>query len=56
MTRFAGNDRSLRRARLSDERGPGLLIVAQFAQRWGSRHTRAGKTIRDELTLTAAQH
>ncbi|MFF4725017.1 ATP-binding protein [Streptomyces mirabilis] len=46
----------LRRARLSDEGGRGLLIVAQLAQRWGSRHTRTGKTIWAELPLTPAQH
>ncbi len=39
----------LRRARLSDEGGRGLLIVAQLSQRWGSRHTRVGKTICAEL-------
>ncbi|GHE10877.1 SpoIIE family protein phosphatase [Streptomyces alanosinicus] len=41
----------LRRARLSDEGGRGLLIVAQLAGRWGSRHTRSGKTIWAELPL-----
>jgi hypothetical protein len=46
----------LRRARLSDEGGRGLLIVAQLAQRWGSRHTRVGKTIWAEPPLTTAQH
>ncbi|MFF4957656.1 SpoIIE family protein phosphatase [Streptomyces sp. NPDC001222] len=42
----------LRRARLSDEGGRGLLIVAQLSQRWGSRHHRCGKTIWAELPLT----
>ncbi|WP_371330301.1 SpoIIE family protein phosphatase [Streptomyces sp. TP-A0356] len=42
----------LRRARLSDEGGRGLLIVAQLSERWGSRHTRSGKTIWAELALT----
>lgn len=46
----------LRRARLFDEGGRGLLIVAQLSQRWGSRHTRAGKTIWAELPLAPAQH
>ncbi|MFF7601275.1 ATP-binding SpoIIE family protein phosphatase [Streptomyces mirabilis] len=45
----------LRRARLSDEGGRGLLIVAQLSQRWGSRHTRTGKTIWAELPLPPAQ-
>nr|WP_308290451.1 SpoIIE family protein phosphatase [Streptomyces meridianus] len=35
----------LRRARLSDEGGRGLLLVAQLTERWGTRHTRDGKTI-----------
>ncbi|MEU6095142.1 SpoIIE family protein phosphatase [Streptomyces sp. NPDC047079] len=42
----------LKRARLSDEGGRGLLIVAQLSRRWGSRHTRSGKTIWAELPLT----
>ncbi|MCW7943485.1 PAS/PAC sensor protein [Streptomyces hygroscopicus] len=45
----------LRRARLSDEGGRGLLIVAQLSRRWGSRHTRSGKTIWAELPLTSAE-
>ncbi|MFF3767475.1 SpoIIE family protein phosphatase [Streptomyces sp. NPDC001922] len=35
----------MRRARLSDEGGRGLLLVAQLTQRWGTRHSREGKTI-----------
>ncbi|GAB2915969.1 SpoIIE family protein phosphatase [Streptomyces heilongjiangensis] len=35
----------LRRARLSDEGGRGLMLVAALTQRWGTRHTRRGKTI-----------
>jgi len=35
----------MRRARLSDEGGRGLLLVAQLTQRWGTRHTHTGKTI-----------
>ncbi|MFF3354708.1 SpoIIE family protein phosphatase [Streptomyces sp. NPDC002917] len=44
----------LRRARLFDEGGRGLFIVAQLAQRWGTRHTRTGKTIWAELPLPAS--
>nr|WP_274389106.1 SpoIIE family protein phosphatase [Streptomyces taklimakanensis] len=35
----------MRRARLSDEGGRGLFLVAQLAHRWGSRYTPGGKTI-----------
>src|SRR5581483_11101200 len=35
----------LRRARVFDEGGRGLLLVAQLTQRWGTRHTASGKTI-----------
>ncbi|MFF3334533.1 SpoIIE family protein phosphatase [Streptomyces sp. NPDC002888] len=41
----------LRRARVFDEGGRGLLLVAQVAARWGSRHTTAGKTIWAEQPL-----
>ncbi|MCZ2526030.1 SpoIIE family protein phosphatase [Streptomyces sp. HB2AG] len=41
----------LRRARTYDEGGRGLLLVAQFAQRWGTRHTQGGKTIWAEIAL-----
>ncbi|MFG2881376.1 SpoIIE family protein phosphatase [Streptomyces sp. NPDC048297] len=41
----------LRRARVFDEGGRGLLLVAQLTQRWGSRHTPEGKTIWAELNL-----
>ncbi|MEV0225671.1 SpoIIE family protein phosphatase [Streptomyces sp. NPDC050704] len=41
----------LRRAKIFDEGGRGLLLVAQLTQRWGSRHTTEGKTIWAELTL-----
>ncbi|MFD9004578.1 SpoIIE family protein phosphatase [Streptomyces sp. NPDC059582] len=34
-----------RRARIMDEGGRGLLIVAQLVERWGTRHGRGGKTI-----------
>ncbi|MGI5200517.1 SpoIIE family protein phosphatase [Spirillospora sp. CA-108201] len=42
----------LRRARLLDEGGRGLLLVAQLTQRWGTRHTPHGKTIWTEQSLT----
>lgn len=41
----------LRRARTFDEGGRGLLLVAQIAERWGSRQTTAGKTIWAEQSL-----
>jgi hypothetical protein len=41
----------LRRARTFDEGGRGLLLVAQVAERWGSRHTSLGKTIWAEQSL-----
>ncbi|MEU6198528.1 SpoIIE family protein phosphatase [Streptomyces sp. NPDC047061] len=41
----------LRRARVFDEGGRGLLLVAQLADRWGTRHTARGKTIWAEQTL-----
>ncbi|MFH0180301.1 SpoIIE family protein phosphatase [Streptomyces cacaoi] len=41
----------MRRARAFDEGGRGLLLVAQLTQRWGSRHTRMGKTIWAEQAL-----
>ncbi|MFE5032717.1 SpoIIE family protein phosphatase [Streptomyces sp. NPDC056683] len=42
----------LRRARTFDEGGRGLLLVAQLAARWGTRHARHGKTVWAELTGT----
>ncbi|WP_324612233.1 ATP-binding SpoIIE family protein phosphatase [Streptomyces sp. MMG1533] len=41
----------MRRARVFDEGGRGLLLVAQLTQRWGSRPTRTGKTIWAEQAL-----
>jgi anti-sigma regulatory factor (Ser/Thr protein kinase) len=41
----------LRRARIFDEGGRGLLLVAQIAERWGSRQTPGGKTIWAEFSL-----
>ncbi|MGW1028258.1 SpoIIE family protein phosphatase [Streptomyces sp. NPDC002577] len=42
----------LRRARLHDEGGRGLFLVAELTQRWGTRYTRAGKTIWAEQCLS----
>ena len=41
----------LRRARVFDEGGRGLLLVAQLADRWGTRQTPTGKTIWAEQPL-----
>ncbi|MFI9803736.1 SpoIIE family protein phosphatase [Streptomyces sp. NPDC052301] len=41
----------LRRAHSTDEGGRGLFLVAQVAQRWGTRYTATGKTIWAELQL-----
>ncbi|PYC76416.1 protein kinase [Streptomyces tateyamensis] len=41
----------MRRARLTDEGGRGLYLVAQLTSRWGSRYTPAGKTIWTEQEL-----
>lgn len=41
----------LRRARLTDEGGRGLFLIAQLARRWGSRYTPSGKTIWTEQAL-----
>lgn len=38
----------LRHARLQDEGGRGLFIVASLAQHWGTRYEETGKTIRAE--------
>ncbi|MER5689713.1 SpoIIE family protein phosphatase [Streptomyces sp. NPDC002205] len=35
----------LRRARVFDEGGRGLFLVAQLAEHWGTRHARRGKTV-----------
>ncbi|MFF0425001.1 SpoIIE family protein phosphatase [Streptomyces sp. NPDC004520] len=43
----------LRRARIYDEGGRGLLLVAQCAERWGTRHGREGKVIWAEQALPA---
>ncbi|MER5792070.1 SpoIIE family protein phosphatase [Streptomyces sp. NPDC001980] len=41
----------LRRAATMDEGGRGLFLVAQFADRWGTRYTPAGKVIWTEQWL-----
>ncbi|MFH8935209.1 SpoIIE family protein phosphatase [Streptomyces griseosporeus] len=41
----------LRRAETTDEGGRGLFLVAQFAQRWGTRFTSRGKVIWAEQIL-----
>ncbi|MFC9957829.1 SpoIIE family protein phosphatase [Streptomyces nigra] len=43
----------LRRARVFDEGGRGLLLVAQLAEQWGTRHARRGKTVWAQLSETA---
>ncbi|MDX3238895.1 SpoIIE family protein phosphatase [Streptomyces sp. ME03-5709C] len=51
-----GSDTSphLRRARTYDEGGRGLFIVAQLAERWGTRHGPNGKIIWAEQIVAAA--
>ncbi|MGW4893330.1 SpoIIE family protein phosphatase [Kitasatospora sp. NPDC004240] len=44
----------MRRARLTDEGGRGLYLVAQLSTRWGSRYTAQGKTIWAEQPLPSA--
>ncbi|WP_050799822.1 SpoIIE family protein phosphatase [Streptomyces himastatinicus] len=41
----------LRRAAATDEGGRGLFLVAQYAQRWGTRYTARGKVIWTEQSL-----
>ncbi|MEV6329337.1 SpoIIE family protein phosphatase [Streptomyces sp. NPDC051909] len=43
----------LRRARPDEEGGRGLFLVAQLADRWGTRYTREGKTIWAEVPIGA---
>jgi serine phosphatase RsbU (regulator of sigma subunit)/anti-sigma regulatory factor (Ser/Thr protein kinase) len=43
----------LRRARVLDEGGRGLLLVAQLAEHWGTRHARGDKTVWAELNESA---
>ncbi|MER6525900.1 SpoIIE family protein phosphatase [Streptomyces sp. NPDC001508] len=48
----------LRRAAITDEGGRGLFLIAQFAERWGTRHTAHGKIIWTEQSIDggAAAH
>lgn len=47
----SGTAPHMRRARIFDEGGRGLLLVAQLTQRWGTRHTPVGKIIWAEQSL-----
>jgi serine phosphatase RsbU (regulator of sigma subunit)/anti-sigma regulatory factor (Ser/Thr protein kinase) len=47
----SGTAPHLRRARVFDEGGRGLMLVAQVTERWGTRHTQEGKTIWAEVAL-----
>ncbi|MET8450928.1 SpoIIE family protein phosphatase [Streptomyces sp. NPDC005209] len=47
----SGTSPRLRRAATMDEGGRGLFLVAQFAQRWGTRYTTRGKVIWAEQVL-----
>ncbi|MFF9523522.1 SpoIIE family protein phosphatase [Streptomyces achromogenes] len=49
----SGSTPHMRRARIYDEGGRGLLLVAQLAERWGTRHERTGKTVWAEQTPAA---
>ncbi|MGW7574832.1 SpoIIE family protein phosphatase [Streptomyces sp. NPDC054765] len=42
----------LRQAATTDEGGRGLFLVAQLAERWGTRYTTSGKVIWTEQTLS----
>ncbi|MFE6595460.1 SpoIIE family protein phosphatase [Streptomyces sp. NPDC057781] len=42
----------LRRAATTDEGGRGLFLVAQLAERWGTRYTSTGKVVWTEQSLT----
>jgi serine phosphatase RsbU (regulator of sigma subunit)/PAS domain-containing protein/anti-sigma regulatory factor (Ser/Thr protein kinase) len=45
----------LRQAATTDEGGRGLFLVAQFAERWGTRYTRDGKVIWTEQPMPGEQ-
>ncbi|MFI9807419.1 SpoIIE family protein phosphatase [Streptomyces sp. NPDC052301] len=47
----SGSTPHMRRARIFDEGGRGLLLVAQLAERWGTRHDRIGKTVWAEQSV-----
>ncbi|NLU75963.1 SpoIIE family protein phosphatase [Streptomyces sp. HNM0575] len=44
----------LRHAATTDEGGRGLFLVAQFADRWGTRYTKDGKVIWTEQSLSGS--
>ena len=44
----------LRQAAEDDERGRGLQVVSQVAQRWGTRRTGTGKVVWCELAVPSA--
>ncbi|MFJ9447563.1 SpoIIE family protein phosphatase [Kitasatospora sp. NPDC101235] len=46
----------LRYAAITDEGGRGLFLVAQMAERWGTRYTARGKVIWSEQPLTAPEY
>lgn len=50
----SGTAPHLRRARVFDEGGRGLMLVAQVTERWGTRHAQEGKTIWAEVALAEA--
>ncbi|MFC4506843.1 MULTISPECIES: SpoIIE family protein phosphatase [Streptomyces] len=52
----SGTAPHLRRARVFDEGGRGLMLVAQIAERWGTRQTPTGKTIWAEQSLPTGAH
>ncbi|OEU90732.1 histidine kinase [Streptomyces abyssalis] len=45
----------LRHAATTDEGGRGLFLVAQFAERWGTRYTKDGKVIWTEQSLPGSR-
>ena len=45
----------LRHASDDDERGRGLQVVSQLAQRWGARRTLSGKVVWCELALPVSR-
>ncbi|TQJ36979.1 SpoIIE family protein phosphatase [Streptomyces sp. SLBN-115] len=45
----------MRRARMFDEGGRGLMMVAQLTERWGTRHLPGGKTIWAEIGIPNEQ-
>ncbi|HEY9437345.1 MAG TPA: ATP-binding protein, partial [Streptomyces sp.] len=49
----SGTAPHLRYAAATDEGGRGLFLVAQFAERWGTRYTATGKVIWSEQILGA---